>query len=95
MPNSGLITAVGSVPEISAKWGTSNVRSWPSAVFDVFIFNGCKGHVAECHERLLTGVELDNRKAACRERLSYGSSGVSQFFPKLTIKTEGQVWRKS
>ncbi|HEV8693675.1 MAG TPA: pyruvate kinase [Lysobacter sp.] len=26
-------------------------------------------HVAECHERLLTGVELDNPKAACRERL--------------------------
>jgi hypothetical protein len=29
----------------------------------------CSGHVAECHERFLTGVELERRKAACRERL--------------------------
>ena len=28
-------------------------------------------HVAERHERHLTGVELDHRKAACRERLSW------------------------
>ena len=32
----------------------------------VTVFNG---HVAECHIRLLTGVELGNRKADCRERL--------------------------
>ena len=27
------------------------------------------GHDAERHDRLLTGVELGNRQAACRERL--------------------------
>src|SRR5664279_689079 len=31
------------------------------------------GHVAECQERLLTGVEQDNRKAVCRERLLWVS----------------------
>jgi len=35
------------------------------------------GHVTECHDWLLTGVELGNRKAACRERLLRVLSGSS------------------
>ena len=34
-----------------------------------FVVRPGYGHVAEWHVRLLAGVDLDNRKAACRGRL--------------------------
>ncbi len=43
------------------------------------------GHVAECQDRVLIGVELENREADCRERPNKGP------FQKLNIGSSAQL----
>ena len=62
MPNGGEFE-VGSSSDRFGLRGAERER--PLLIF-VTVSNG---HFAEYHERLLTGVELDNRKAARRVRL--------------------------
>ena len=62
MPNGGKFE----VGPSSDRFGLRGAeRERPLLIF-VTVSNG---HVAECHERFLTGIELGNRKAACRVRL--------------------------